>query len=170
MDADYRKLAAVYPLAARLNTETLVVANLAAGSYELKANGVSLGRFSAAELAAGVNLAELETPNQLLSRQALAVTRRLAKHEQDCRVFGQVLSWIANAKVDDRDAAAVAAWIKVERPKSASLSWGGWRNYMFDQFERLYPARDALTAQADALHAELAAVRPVAWSLTLTRR
>lgn len=170
VDADYRKLAAVYPLAARLNTETLVVANLAAGFYELKANGVSLGCFSAAELAAGVNLAERETPNQILSRKALDVTRRLAKHEQDRRVFGQVLSWIADAKVDDRDAAAVAAWIKGERPKSESLAWGGWRNYMFAQFERLYPTRDALAAQSDALHAELAAVRPVAWMLTLARR
>ena len=167
VDADYRKLVAVYPLAARLNAETLAVANLAPGAYELKADGRALGRFTAAALAAGVNLAERETPNQVLSRRTLDAVRRLARLEQDRRVFGSVCAWLREAGVDMSDAAAVAAWVRDERPKSASLSWGGWRNHMLDTFEALYPGRDALAARADALHAEIAAVRPVAWSLTL---
>lgn len=167
VDADYRKLAAVYPLAARLNTETLAVAGLADGLYELKADGWALGRFTASELAAGVNLAERETPNQVLSRRTLDAVRRLVRLEQDRRVFGSVCAWLREAGVDLSDAAAVAAWVRDERPKSASLSWGGWRNHMLDTFEALYPGRDALAARADALHAEIAAVRPVAWSLTL---
>ena len=167
VDADYRKLAAVYPLAARLNTETLAVANLAPGAYELGADGRALGRFTATELAVGVNLAELETPNQILSRRTLDVVRRLALQEQDRRVFGQVCAWMVADHVNTSDAAAVAAWIKGERPKSKSLSWGRWRTYMLDKFEALYPERDALAARADVLHAEIAAVRPVAWALTL---
>ena len=93
--------------------------------------------------------------------------RRLALQEQDRRVFGQVCAWMVADHVNTSNAAAVAAWIKGERPKSKSLSWGGWRNHMLDTFEALYPERDALAARADALHAEIAAVRPVAWSLTL---
>lgn len=167
VDADYRKLAAVFPVAARLNTETLVVKNLASGLYELKADGQALGRFTATELAAGVNLAELETPNQILSRRTLDVVRRLALQEQDRRVFGQVCAWMVADHVNTSDSAAVAAWIKGERPKSKSLSWGRWRTYMLDKFEALYPERDALAARADVLHAEIAAVRPVAWALSL---
>lgn len=169
VDADYRKLAAVYPVASRLNTETLVVKNLASGLYELKADGASLGSFTAMDLAAGVNLAERETPNQVRSRQALETARQLARLAQDRRVFGQVLSWMAEDKIDSEDAAAVANWIKGERPKSKSFAWGGWRNRMFDTFETLYPGRHELSARADALHAQIAAVRPVAWRLSLAR-
>lgn len=169
VDDDYRKLAFVYPVAARLNTETLIVKGLAPGLYELKANGASLGSFTAQALAAGVNLAERETPNQVLSRQALETARQLARLAQDRRVFGQVLSWIDDAKVDREDSDAVADWIKRERPKSKTLSWGGWRNHMFDTFEKLYPSRQGLSARADALHGRLAAVRPVSWRLSLTR-
>lgn len=169
VDADYRKLAAVYPVAARLNTETLVVKNLASGLYELKADGASLGSFTAMDLAAGVNLAERETPNQVRSRQALETARQLARLAQDRRVFGQVLSWMAEDKIDSEDAAAVANWIKGERPKSKSFAWGGWRNRMFDTFETLYPGRHELSARADALHAQIAAVRPLPWRLSLTR-
>lgn len=167
VDADYRNLAAVYPLALRMNTETIVVANLAPGTYALRANGAEIGRFTSAQLALGVNVAELETPNQHLSRRALDVARRLARFEQERRVFGQVQAWLLAAKVDVSDSAAVADWIRAERPKSKNYSWGAWRNHMLGVFERLYPERDALAAKADALHAELAAVRPVAWTLSL---
>lgn len=167
VDADYRKLAAVYPLVLRMNTETIVVANLAPGTYALRANGAEIGRFTSAQLALGVNVAELETPNQHLSRRALDVARRLARFEQERRVFGQVQAWLLAAKVDVSDSAAVADWIRAERPKSKNYSWGAWRNHMLGVFERLYPERDALPAKADALHAELAAVRPVAWTLSL---
>ena len=93
--------------------------------------------------------------------------RRLALQEQDRRVFGQVCAWMVADHVNTSDSAAVAAWIKGERPKSKSLSWGRWRTYMLDKFEALYPERDALAARADVLHAEIAAVRPVAWALSL---
>lgn len=169
MDADYRKLAAVYPVATRLNTETLVVKNLAPGLYGLKADGASLGSFTAMDLAAGVNLAELETPNQIRSRNLLGTVRQLARLVQDRRVFAQVLAWMETTRIDGTDVDAVANWVKGERLKSKSLAWGGWRNHMLDKFERLYPLRHGLQMQEDRLRGQLAAIRPVIWTLSLSR-
>ncbi len=169
VDADYRKLAVVFPVAARLNTETLVVKNLAPGLYELKADGMLLGSFTAMDLAAGVNLAELATPNQVRSRQTLETVRQLARLAQDRRVFAQVLAWMEAAGIDDTDVGAVANWVKGERLKSKSLTWGGWRNHMLDKFERLYPLRHELQTQEDRLHGQIAAIRPVTWTLSLSR-
>ena len=45
-----------------LDQEPLKVAGLPAGNYQLKINGQSVGTFSAADLGAGINLAEYRTP------------------------------------------------------------------------------------------------------------
>lgn len=59
----YKAIEKVWPVTERLNREMLTVKNLPTGRYALKADGREIGRYSAAELAAGVNLALLDTPN-----------------------------------------------------------------------------------------------------------
>ncbi len=54
----------------RLNRQPLKIAKLPAGQYTLKIDGLAIGSFSAAQLAAGLNLAELPTP---MAEQAAAV-------------------------------------------------------------------------------------------------
>ncbi len=51
-----------------LDQETLTVHGLAAGSYELKIDGISVGSFTADQLMSGVNLATLDTPMLMQSR------------------------------------------------------------------------------------------------------
>jgi lysophospholipase L1-like esterase len=61
------------PFTQDFNQETLTVAGLDAGRYELKIDGKSVGEYSAASLAAGVNLAEnVNTPQY---QQAAAATK-----------------------------------------------------------------------------------------------
>ncbi len=60
-----------------LDREMLRVTGLTATSYELKIDGVSAGRFSGGDLAAGVNLATLNTP---MLKQSLDVHALTLKH------------------------------------------------------------------------------------------
>ena len=54
-----------------LNQEPLVVSNLQSGDYELKINGQAVGRFSAAQLEQGINLAAYRTPMLLQAYDVL---------------------------------------------------------------------------------------------------
>ncbi len=60
-----------------LNQEPLKVRGLGAGRYALKIDGETAGTFTAQELAAGVNLAELPTP---MMRQAAEVHQLTLRH------------------------------------------------------------------------------------------
>ena len=60
-----------------LNRQPLRVKGLAAGNYRVEIDGDSAGTFSAAQLAAGVNLADLPTP---MVRQAAAVHNLTLQH------------------------------------------------------------------------------------------
>ena len=69
-----------------LNQEPLRVTGLAGGQYKLSIDGTPVGNFSEKELAAGVNLALLDTP---MARQAVEVRdltiRRIDVHQQRWR-------------------------------------------------------------------------------------
>ena len=74
----YRALDAVYPLTERFNREDLVVTGLAAGSYRVLFDGAEVGAFTAEELAQGVNVALLATPNQKLAQATAGLAEELA--------------------------------------------------------------------------------------------
>jgi lysophospholipase L1-like esterase len=65
-----------------LNEEPLKVTGLAAGSYKLNIDGMTVGTYSEAELAQGINLATLDTP---MEKQAATVrdltTKRIDVHQ-----------------------------------------------------------------------------------------
>ena len=63
-------LAPAEELVARAAAERVVVKDLPAGTWALKADGRELGRYSAAELAAGVDLSRLKTPAQTAAAAA----------------------------------------------------------------------------------------------------
>jgi hypothetical protein len=60
-----------------LDREPLTVRGLAAGRYTLKIDGEPAGTFTAAQLAQGINLAELATP---MARQAAEVHALTLRH------------------------------------------------------------------------------------------
>jgi lysophospholipase L1-like esterase len=60
----YRAADSLYPLTERLNQEIFRIENLRPGKYALAFDGEQAGEFTAEELARGVNVALLDTPNQ----------------------------------------------------------------------------------------------------------
>lgn len=61
----------------QLNQERLSVAGLPAGTYRLTIENQTVGSFTAAQLAVGINLASLDTP---MRRQALRVLEQIEQH------------------------------------------------------------------------------------------
>jgi endoglucanase len=101
------------PFTQDLNQETLTVSGLDAGRYELKIDDRPVGDYSAAELAAGVNLAEnVKTPQY---QQAAAATKLNAVRCQaglKLRSVAAVNYGLSRAKVDLADRAAVEKHVR----------------------------------------------------------
>ena len=116
----------------RLNREMLIVEGLTAGNWTLAADGRDLGTFSAADFAKGVNLAVLETPNQLKVRGlAGAPLTRLWKVQHDERALvrdsrGEIPADRRQALWDEEERARAALRLEPCRFR-ISLTRGGTR-------------------------------------------
>ena len=156
----YRAAEKIWPVTERLNREILVVGNLPEGRYALKADGREIGRLSAAELATGVNLARLDTPNARRAAEAERLRARLYQIACDFRSVIYLVQWMDNAKVSRTDKAARTAFFAAQREKAKTLSWGGWHRHCVDRLEQMLPRWDALKAEERETRAALRAVRP----------
>ena len=67
----------VYPFSEKFNREILKVTGLASGSYTISADGKKLGAFTAADLAKGINLAVLDTPNKKRAENAMKTAMQI---------------------------------------------------------------------------------------------
>jgi hypothetical protein len=102
-----------------LDRQPLVVRGLAAGRYELKIDGQAIGRFTEADLAAGVNVARLDTP---MRGQSYRVKWSVADGHERQRVRRQLLAGAANdpaARAAAESLAAVDEAAQAQRSKDA---------------------------------------------------
>ena len=129
----------VYPFDERLNRETLVVRNLPDGEYELAFDGRTAGRFTAQALAAGVNLAELDTPNRRAAAEAAAAAKEM-------RAKTVVLRDIRHMDLMFANEAAADAWLEKEK----GTPWiGAFRNWV-SAWKANKPKEAELMRQVDA--------------------
>ncbi len=88
---EYRLGEKVLPLTELLNREIVAVEGLKPGRYNLLLDGQPTGGFSAEELAAGINIATLETnPGQRLAKEVDALIQERAKIESRIRQLRQM--------------------------------------------------------------------------------
>ncbi len=89
---------------ADMNKEIIRVSGLVAGNYTIKMDGVSLGTFSAAELAAGVNIAELaNNPGQVQAQQVYNYVNKKASAESTLNRLDYCLFSFYGAGFIDRE-------------------------------------------------------------------
>jgi hypothetical protein len=74
---EYKEVEKFYPLTERFNQEILMVERLRSGTYELAFDGEKIGEFAAEELAKGVNIAALDTPNQRKAASLVKLAEKL---------------------------------------------------------------------------------------------
>lgn len=118
----------LYPLTEKFNREIVAVDGLSDGYYALKADGRSLGAFSAAELKSGVNIALLDTPSQRRAQKALATMRELQVVGSELRGIVHMEIIAAGRKADVSDFVSttnnLVSWIReLEAKRNPNLGY-----------------------------------------------
>ena len=166
---EYETLEAFYPFTDRFNREVIRVGSLKPGRYTLAFDGQAVGDYSAEELAAGVNVALLDTPNQRLAQTLVPVMRKLQSAVSAYRNVVLVKRMIEDKGVDITDFKAADDWLDGWLEKQKTTSWYDGVKEWADGY-RVGRVREAETlAEIDSLYAKLAAARPVASRVTVTR-
>ena len=186
---EYERAEKFHPLTERLNREMLSVKGLATGGehgdndarelfsgrdeyeYALAFDGRTVAKFTAADLAAGVNIALLDTPNQRLAQDAAKVAEELHQLERAKRQNALIECRLRDNKVDCADFVAadryLDSWLaQCEERKDRYLKT--YRDWVRDY--RAFRTRVAEeAAREDGLRDRLNAVRPVASRVSVVR-
>lgn len=111
VDASAKPMLELLPIEKDLNQEVLSVSGLAQGRYELKIDGASAGRYSAAELEKGINLGFNEATPQYKQAQAVAkINEQRREAEVQARGLLNTRRWMQSYyKINVDDPAAVQA-------------------------------------------------------------
>ena len=169
---EYEKVdGALFPLTERFNREMLTVTGLAPGRYDLCFDGECVGTFAADELARGVNVALLDTPNQRLAQETAKLMRQ--KVENDRRRRHLVLQYVEFRKdgISADDFAAQDAQIerRLNKMKAAKSRWYGAHVDMANRYrqDRVHAAQ--FDADEKDLLERINAVRPKSAKVTVRR-
>jgi hypothetical protein len=104
-------LLAMAPVERDLNQEILKVTNLSPGTYELAIDGTGVARHTAAEWAAGINLAlNVATPQARQARTVAGLNEARRAAEVVLRNHAAVRGFLRSRKVDPDDLAAASAF------------------------------------------------------------
>jgi len=156
-----------------LNRETVKVSGLAAGSYALSIDGTEVGRYTAAQLAAGVGLGFNEKTPQYRQAQAVAQRcRELCGREATLRNHHSARWFFGNRGQDVDDLAAFRAWYASNVKTGKAGEWGGYFGKFIPGYLDYWPdykaVRAALWRDQDAVR-ELAKPVPHAYEIAAIR-
>jgi len=166
---EYRRAAAVYPVTEKMNLEILKVTGLPSGRYVLSADKDELGRFTAEELAAGVNLALLPTPGAKLAMEAWDVSRELAALQASLRTIKHMETIAASRGADLSSPESVqeklAGFVESLRKRGDSLT--KYFANCFERYKKTKPQEDEIRQQEDRCRERLRAVSAKKWNARL---
>lgn len=149
------------PFEQDLNEELLKVTGLAGGKYTLLIDDQAVGRYDAAELASGVNLAfNNKTPQY---QQALAVDALNAKRHtlEAVRLRGIAATqmWLFSSKLDLSDTRAVSEAVSKaagERPGTTErVPWRGDVRNIFDAYRKYKPVEQELIKEVEQARTDM---------------
>ena len=164
---EYETLEAFYPLTERLNREIVRVAGLKPGRYTLAFDGRPVGDYSDEELAKGVNVALLDTPNQRRAQALVPVMRKLQTVLAQYRNVILVIRMVEDAKVDPMDFAAADAWLDKWLDGQKKSPWYRGVKAWVDGYRAGRERIAETEAEIESLYVQLAAVRPMSSRVTV---
>jgi lysophospholipase L1-like esterase len=163
----------IVPFMDEFNRETLRVTSLRPGAYTLGIDGVAVGDYDAAQLAAGVNLAEnLRTPQHRQATQVAAVNRQ--RDNLSCKLRGLALiefTQLNRFKGDKTDMAKVRAFFDEVLAGMEGKSWHPFFKGQFDNYLRDKPEEAKIQAEIAGLEKDLYQInqpKPHRYELTRT--
>lgn len=131
----------------RFNRETLTVAGLDAGLWQLRFDGRAICAFTASQLAHGVNLALLDTPNARLALEAGQQMARMQTIEKDLRLIPMKSEIVRHFGGDPND---IASSLQAMDKLIADPKTTGWNLLTAKQYKQLRPREHELRAEAEA--------------------
>jgi len=158
VDEAAKPMLALLPIERDLNQETVAVAGLSSGSYEVLIDGAAVGSFPASALAAGVNLAFNEATPQFKQAQAVAKLNEV-RRSTECvlRNYAAVRWFLKHRQVNPDDLAAVTVFAETKMGKT------GYYEGQVAGYVKNWPNRaDVIAKVAASEHELFAARKPVA--------
>ena len=148
---EYREADAVFPVSEKMNVELLKVAGLPSGAYDLMADGKSIGTFSAAQFAEGVNLALLATPEAKLAMDAWKIMRELVSVQSRQRTLVLIENVAAGqgAKPDNYDDVCAKMEAFVAKLKKDGKPTAGYYAGQLESYRRDKAQVEQMRAQED---------------------
>ena len=167
---EYKRAAAVYPVTEKMNLEILKVTGLPSGRYVLSADKAELGRFTAEELAAGVNLALLPTPGAKLAMEAWNVSRELATLQARLRTIMhmETIAMSRGADLSSRESVEGKVAEFVEDLRKRGATHAKYYANCFEQYKKTKPQENEIRQQEDRCREQLRAVSAKKWNARLT--
>ncbi len=171
LSKEYKEMDAIYPVTLTLNQELLKVTNLVPGNYVLKTGNKVLGTFSAADFAAGVNLALLETPSQMIATESDKVVKKMRDITGRLRSIVMMNRTITgqggNPENFENACETLDKWLeKMEKEKSSALNYF---KKTVENYKKDRPQEAELNKQVDDLREELwKTAQPVPFEISLT--
>lgn len=152
-----------------LNRETLAVANLASGRYELRIDDAVLGAYSAAELAAGINLSGNPRTPQYHQAQEVMLANEIRNAEESGTLRLKAFlrhALLEPAKVDTNDPAAVEKCLREAVEKRVAGDFArGMAEYWFKHIAPKWDERMKTYADAIAKIAQIRIPKPHRFSV-----
>jgi endoglucanase len=163
----------VVPFEAEMNQQLLVITGLDDGMFELSIDGSTIGSWSAAQFAQGINLAVLEATPQY--RQALKVKqlneerfRKQSRLRNVAYVFYS--SDLSRSDVNMEDTAAVRAFLDAKLKAAEGRSWHGYLKQQYADYFEVRLMQEELLESLDALHEAIyQANQPVAHQFSIRK-
>ena len=158
-----------FPMTDALNREEIAVAGLEKGEYELVFDGRTVARFSADELARGVNVATLDTENQRRAQKAAEPLRELQKTGCLLRDCALLVNMARKSGIPESDHSRMdtyfSKWLEDTKSSSYYNLFSRWVKNYRDVRER----RQEIDKRVEWLEAAMAAERPAAEHIEVRR-
>ena len=158
-----------YSLSDTLNREEIAVIGLEKGEYELRFDGRTVARFSADELAYGVNVATLDTENQRRAQKAAKPMCELRDLESRLRDYALLVNLARKAGISesdhDRTDAYLDQWLTNTRMSPYHSTFSLW----VKSYRDVRAKKKGLEVLRERLREQMASERPVAERVEIRR-
>ncbi|TWR24837.1 SGNH/GDSL hydrolase family protein [Mucilaginibacter pallidiroseus] len=158
----------VIPFMKEFNTEMLTVKNLSAGNYQLKIDDEVIGKWTAAELAAGINLAEQTyTPQYQQAIQVMDLNEERWEIERRLRNHAFIeYNVLYDVGLHNTDSRAAMDTVNKRAVKEVFVN-GNKPNYLLSRYKSV---RDTWQMEMDVLLGQIYKInKPITRKISLTR-
>lgn len=163
---------ALVPFEAEMNQQILIVDNLAPGNYSLEIDTVTIGSYTAEQLAKGINLASsVEAPQYQQALKVMELNQQRNKLVATLREFAYTEYNAMTGYTGDRDdVTAIKAHLSDVLKQKEGQSHYDYYKRKYESYCGLLPKVDGIKAKLEVLHQQLyQANQPVPHHFTLKK-